>query len=100
MACIDSSLEIAEAVVITHDPASRLYALCAGWQGIEMRGGFATLRDAVRAADPGGLRLWEDPSAATDREIPPDAVLFSRAKRTPSGAPSAARGLMPETFAR
>lgn len=72
----------ADAVVITHNPESMVYSLQIGWRGTESGGGtFATLRDAVLAADPDGNRLWEDPSG-TDMNLHRDVVLFSVARRS------------------
>jgi len=72
-------------LVITYDPRSTFYAVMLG-DG-KLRGDdagssyYPWLKDAVRAADPAGDRLWEYPCDVRDRELHPNAVLFSRRKK-------------------
>ena len=72
-----------DAIVITHDPNKRTYAVLTGWPGVSEKidRPHFSLRDAVRAADPDDERLWEDPSSAADNELHPDTVLYSISKR-------------------
>ena len=77
-------------LVITYDPESTYYyAMMLGNAEHDAESDYyLRLKDAVRGADPARDRLWEYPADVRDRELPANAVLFSRRKKAVPVEPS------------